>query len=219
MNCHDVRSQLDRSDGEIDSDLPAEVRTHLAGCAECRRVRDRLAALRDPRAALQSEIQPARDLWPAIERRLDEGDVLEESAASKIRWLPKLVPLAAAAALAAVAVAILVSRPPERESTVATRPQPRAEIASVTGLAQHPAESVEIGFAKNRTALLKLVEVQKRAMTPEQVAAVEQTLGAMNSAIRDIRAALDRDPYNRFLLLKLSDTRRSELRYLERVIS
>jgi hypothetical protein len=40
----------------------------------------------------------------------------------------------------------------------------------------------------------------------------------VDSAAQDIRAALERDPYNASLLFKLSHTRRRELRLLQQVV-
>jgi hypothetical protein len=40
----------------------------------------------------------------------------------------------------------------------------------------------------------------------------------MDSAVQDIHAALEGDPYNASLLFKLSHTRRRELRLLQQVV-
>ena len=81
-----------------------------------------------------------------------------------------------------------------------------------------PVETVEIGFVQTRAVLMKRLEARKQTAAPAPIAALEQTLSTMDSAIRDIHAALERDPYNSSLLFKLSHTRRRELRLLQQVI-
>jgi hypothetical protein len=65
---------------------------------------------------------------------------------------------------------------------------------------------------------MERLEAQKSNVTPEQVASLVRTLASMDSAAQDIRAALERDPYNSSLLFKLSHTRRRELRFLQQVV-
>jgi hypothetical protein len=65
---------------------------------------------------------------------------------------------------------------------------------------------------------MKKLEAQKRSAAPERIAALEQTLSTIASAVRDIHAALERDPYNSSLLFKLSHIRRHELRLLQQVV-
>jgi hypothetical protein len=65
---------------------------------------------------------------------------------------------------------------------------------------------------------MKRFETQKRGAAPEQIAMLEQMLATMDSAVQDIHAALESDPYNASLLFKLSHARRRELRLLQQVI-
>jgi hypothetical protein len=101
---------------------------------------------------------------------------------------------------------------------VAALPIQTPETDPVLVPARLPVETVEIGFVQTRAVLMKRFEAQKRGAAPERVATLERTLSTMDSAIQDIRAALERDPYNSSLLFKLSDTRRRELRLLQQVV-
>jgi hypothetical protein len=212
MNCHDARTRLDHPDYAADSVLTPDALAHIEGCADCARYRERLAAILDPSSVLPGEIPPPSDLWPGIASRL------ETTEKRKIWRLPNFLPLAAAAGIAAILVVSLFSLPPRQSDTVATLPTQTPEIAPLLAPARLPAETVEIGFVQTRAVLMKKLEAQKRGAAPERIAALEQTLSTMASAVRDIHAALERDPYNSSLLFKLSHTRRHELRLLQQVV-
>jgi hypothetical protein len=212
MNCHDARTRLDHPDYAADGVLTPDTLAHIEGCADCARYRERLAAILDPSSVLPGEIPPPSDLWPGIASRL------ETTEKRKIWRLPNFLPLAAAAGIAAILVVSLFSLPPRQSDTVATLPTQTPEIAPLLAPARLPAETVEIGFVQTRAVLMKKLEAQKRGAAPERIAALEQTLSTMASAVRDIHAALERDPYNSSLLFKLSHTRRHELRLLQQVV-
>jgi hypothetical protein len=212
MNCHDARTRLDHPDYAADSVLTPDALAHIEGCADCARYRERLAAILDPSSVLPGEIPPPSDLWPGIASRL------ETTEKRKIWRLPNFLPLAAAAGIAAILVVSLFSLPPRQSDTMATLPTQTPEIAPLLAPARLPAETVEIGFVQTRAVLMKKLEAQKRGAAPERIAALEQTLSTMASAVRDIHAALERDPYNSSLLFKLSHTRRHELRLLQQVV-
>jgi hypothetical protein len=215
MNCHDVKTRLQHPDHAADEILSPEIQAHVEDCAECRHLRDRLAAILDPGFALPREIQPPRDLWPAIASRLDETN---EAKARRIRSIPAFFPLAAAAGIAAIVVISQLVVPFGPESTVATTPIPTPAITAMPAPALLPVTTVEMGFAQTRAVLLKMVEARKATLPSEQVASLEHTLSTMDSAAQDLHAALDLDPYNPSLLFKLSYTRRSEIRVLQKAI-
>ena len=212
MNCHDVRTQLDHPDDAVDSALSPDLLAHIEDCPDCRRFRERLAAILDPGSALPREIQPTRDLWPAIASRLDRVDE------PTIRSLPNFLPLAAAAAIAAVVISSLFFMPRQEGSTVATVPIQTQEYAAIPVRSALPVATVEIGFAQTRAALMKMVEARKSSMAPERVADLERALATMDAAVRDIHAALELEPHNSSLLFQLRHTRQRELQVLKKAI-
>jgi hypothetical protein len=212
MNCQDLRTRFDHPDYAVDDVLPPDLVAHLEGCAECGRYRERLTAILDPSSVLSEEIPPLNDLWPGIASRL------ETTEKRKIWRIPNYVPLAAAAGIAGILAASLLSLPPRQSETVASLPIRTPETAPTLTPARPPAAAVEIGFVQTRNFLMKRFEAQKSSAAPERVAAAEHTLSTMDSAVQDIRAALERDPYNSSLLFMLSDTRRRELRFLQQVV-
>ena len=205
MNCHDVKAQLNSPDCAAGGTLAPDVQTHLEGCANCARYRERLAAIRDPSSVLREEIPPLRDLWPGIASRLEM--IEERREVRKIWRVPYFLPLAAAAGIATILAASLFSLPPRQ-----------AEPTSSAAPTRLPAAAVEIGFAQTRAVLLKRFEKQKNSASPEQIAMLEETLSTLESAVETIHAALESDPYNASLLFKLSHARKRELRLLQQVV-
>jgi hypothetical protein len=216
MNCHDLRTRLDHPDYTADAALEPDALAHLEGCADCARYRERLVAILDPSSVLPEEIPPSSDLWSGIASRLEATEEPKEE--RKVWHLPYFIPLAAAAGIAAIFAASLLSLPPQQSENVAMLPGREVEAAPTAATYRLPAETVEIGFVQTRAVLMKRFEAQKRSAAPEQIAMLEQMLVTMDSAVQDIHAALENDPYNASLLFKLSHARRRELRLLQQVI-
>ena len=205
MNCHDVKTRLDHPDDASDGVLTPAVQAHLQGCADCARYQLRLAAIREPNSVLTEEIPPPRDLWPGIASRLQTAEEPEER--RKIRRIPRFLPLAAAAGIATILAASLLSRPPRQD-----------EPLTFTAPTRTPVAAVEIGFTQTRAILLERFEQQKSRVAPEQIAALEEALSALESAVQAIHVALESDPYDASLLFKLSHARKRELRLLRQVV-
>lgn len=205
MNCHDLKARLDRPGEAADGVPTPDVRAHLEGCANCARYAERLAALREPNSVLAEEIPPLRDLWPGIASRLETSE--EPAEQRKIPRIPRFLPLAAAAGIATILAASLLSRPPRQD-----------EPLTFTAPSRTPVASVEIGFTQTRAILLERFEQQKSRAAPEQIAALEEALSTLESAVQAIHAALESDPYDASLLFKLSHARKRELRLLRQVV-
>jgi len=216
MNCHDLKTRLAHPDYTADTALEPDALAHLEGCADCARYRERLVAILDPNSVLPEEIPPSNDLWSGIASRLEATE--EPKQEWKIWRLPFFIPLAAAAGIAAIFAASLFSLPPQESENVAMLPGREVEAAPAAATYRLPVETVEIGFVQTRGILMKKFEAQKRSAAPEQIAMLEQMLATMDSAVQDIHAALEGDPYNASLLFKLSHTRRRELRLLQQVV-
>ena len=216
MNCHDLKTRLDHPDYTAETALESDALAHLEGCADCARYRERLVAILDPNSVLPEEIPPSSDLWSGIASRLEATEKPKEE--RKIWRLPFFIPLAAAAGIAAIFAASLFSLSSQESENVAMLPGREVEAAPAVATYRLPVETVEIGFVQTRGVLMKRFEAQKRSAAPEQIAMLEQMLATMDSAVQDIHAALESDPYNASLLFKLSHTRRRELRLLQQVV-
>ena len=133
---------------------------------------------RDPRLdplvrELPTSIEPPRDLWPGIERRLTP----------RRRGLPRWLPLAAALALLLLGGAVL--RQLARDAGPAAVPVASVDPAPVAD----PSTTAE-------SALLASLERDEGSLSPETVATLRRNLAIIDSALAESRRALAADPGN-----------------------
>ena len=176
MNCNAIRDLIDGFvAGTLSTGDREAVERHLTSCDECRADVAAARALAAPLAALPTAIEPPRDLWPRIERRI---------APSPVR--SRFMALAAALALVAGSSGVtwLVMRddaPPAAASTDSV----------ATGVRVFEARYVE----QART-LAGLLERERGRLAPATVEVLERNLAIIDAAIAESRAALAADPSN-----------------------
>lgn len=117
--------------------------------------------------SLPTSIEPPRDLWPDIERRLPP----------RRRAVPRWLPLAAALALLLLGGGLLRRLARERA------PEPTPVATAAPGAA---AES----------ALLASLEGGAGSLAPETIATLRRNLAVIDSALAESRRALAADPGN-----------------------
>lgn len=178
MNCERARELLDRwPAGPIPAGEAEAFDQHLAGCAACREDRAAATAVAPAVAALPERIEPPRDLWPDVRRRI--GRPLRRTP----RW--RTMGLAAAAAIALVAGSSAVTLHFARgRPGVATAPRIPA---------------IEAGYASATADLLRALDAQRSHLSPATIATLERNLAVIDAAIAESRAALASDPGNRDL--------------------
>jgi hypothetical protein len=213
MNCDDILREILDPERQAAEPMRAELEAHLQACANCRDVCDRLAAIEAPTAVLPREIAPSRDLWPGIASRLDAAKPKK-----RILRFTRFIPLAAAAGMAGILATSLLSLPPDPTKIAAETTTLKTRPTETKPANRLPSAAVEVGFERTRAVLMKRFEAQKSTTPADQTASFELSLSTMTSAVEDIHSALERDPYNASLLMKLSQARRRELRLLQQVI-
>jgi hypothetical protein len=192
----------------------------------------KVTTLRD----LPQVIEPGRDLWPAIEARLNERQAAAPSAAgvkmipphrsgARLRWL------AAAAMLASVAVGVWIGR-----SLLPGTVQPgTAQVARVEPPMGGPASTGTPGTAsaipgaptaldasyvndpryeRQRAALLRSLQTQLAALPQPTRDKVTASLATIEKAKEDLEQALGKDPGNALLQELLINTYQDEMRVL-----
>jgi len=166
----------------------------------------KVTSLRD----LPLEIAPPRDLWPELERRLVAGG------AGRRRWpqLPALRPryfAAAAGLVAAVGVGILIGRGllPSVGGDIATHPT--ASLVVPASFISDPR------YLRDRAELLKSLNARLAELPPQSRQKVLASLATIHQSMRDIQAALGREPGNALLQELLVDTYQDEMRVLTTV--
>ena len=185
---------------------------------------------------LARAIEPGRDLWPAIESRINEIQAAAPPAAG-VKVIPphrsgaRRAYLALAAMLASVAVGVWIGR-----SLLPGTGQPgTAQVARVEPAAggqaasqRSPAASAIPGaptaldasyvndprYERQRAALLRSLREQLATMTPETRAKVTASLATIEKAKEDLEQALGKDPGNALLQELLINTYQDEMRVL-----
>ncbi len=219
LDCRQIRERLDDwVDGTLGAADRQPVRGHLEGCSECRGELAELERLRAEVSRLPGEIHPPRDLWPAIESRLERPAGWWRQLLLPAGWRAELwpaTPLLAAAAMAALALGVWLwhSQPPPAPPAVeaaASRHDPalaaRAELARS-----------EDGTLLAHRDLLEAVERQRGQLAPETVAILEENVRIIDQAIGRIRSALEEDPLNPRLQRQLAAQYRREVHLLKQV--
>ena len=193
-------------DGLLDETASGEVEAHLAECAACHEEADRARALVARAAALPRRVEPRNDLWPAIRAAARESSVAQVGVLGRSmlepRWWRVAVALLLIAASSAT-TALVLRRRPALPAVPAARP------------AVMPARVARLE-TRYEVAVRELesdVDARRSVLSPATIAAVTRSLGVIDSAIAEARAALARDPRNAALqqLLNASYERKVDL--------
>lgn len=164
-------------------------------------------ALGERIAALPESIEPARDLWPAIQARVDTSRVRplqHRSAAGRGSFdAPTLPPIvarqshrqwagvAAAAAVlisASVSLTWLAMHPANPAPAVAEAPFEGAAIVPGTALASFAS------YERSAADLASALELRAQRLDPATRAVLERSLRTIDEALHEARSALAADP-------------------------
>jgi len=159
-------------DGTLGVAERAAVEAHLAGCAGCREALAQLRALVAGARGLPQAIEPARDLWTSIERRIVQRATWNMR---RVWWRGAV----AAAAVLVIALGLYRLLPP---STALYRPAGEGWVA------------VQADLDRASDELSRILAVERERLRPETVALLERNLAVIDTAIAESRAALARDP-------------------------
>jgi len=93
MQCKKARELLgDLSDGwPVEASLQEELRSHIAGCADCARYRAQLERFDAVFRAAPAVIQPPEAVWEKIREALSPGFVLQPQVPDVLGWLGNLL--------------------------------------------------------------------------------------------------------------------------------
>jgi Asp-tRNA(Asn)/Glu-tRNA(Gln) amidotransferase A subunit family amidase len=160
---------------------------------------------------LRPELAPARDLWPAIEARLDSS--ARATSDRPARW--PAWPLFAMAASVAV-VGVLAVRLLDRATHV--DPDVQVPLATVQRVAPAspfgPGYELGGGYQAARAGLVDDLEQHLASLDPEARVAVLENLETIRRAMAEINAALGDDPASVLLQNQLLATYQDELAVL-----
>lgn len=213
MTCDVVRDRLnDYVDGDLPTALVHEVELHLSACAACREEERALRSLLAQAAALPKAVRPEHDLWPGIALEIGKPRRLLAFPARPMIW-------GGLAAAAALLIAVVVSRGPGKASAPGGAPSPGSAAPSlVSASPEADLREAEGEYARAIEALVAALEANRGRLAPETLRSVEQNLAVIDEAVREVRAALDKEPGNPELTRMLASTQRKKVDVLQRVV-
>lgn len=208
MSCESARRWLDDDvSGELDGPLASELGSHLESCPECREEARRLRGMLALAAALPREIEPERDLWPAIAARLgSEGHAVPAPRRRLVGWAGLAAAAVLLVALSAAITARLMRSALDTQAVRHVVSEIQPAVASNPDLEQAAAE-YERAAASLRAALAD----RRARLAPATLRVVEDNLAIIDAALADLREALRAHPDNPELSVLLASTYRRQL--------
>jgi hypothetical protein len=212
----------DLADGRLEGEAGVAALAHAQDCAECRRTFAAVRDLRAQAAALPEAVDPPPELWTAIVATIEPEAArsrrqVKQSAAS--RWFAQPWRLAAAAALLVAASSGLTVLVMQRATDGATSPVANSAPLS-TGAAPITLpvawQAAERGYLESVAELAAMLDDQRAVLSPATIASVERSLGIVDDAIAEARAALLTDPANAALADLLASNYRQKVELLRR---
>jgi len=215
----------DYVDGELSPEQARELEEELARSQAMRGLLDDLRSLRSEARKLPRNVEPARDLWPAIERRVQGRDGIR-SVHAEPSWLRRLAVwmwrpgpgLALAGAAAATAFVLfggdtdspepgsLAARVPDREaSEPAEVERPRAFQAVL------PHENEYLAALE---LLSDAYTVRRDRLEATTLATFDENLDTIDAAIESSRGALLADPESEDLKMALDHVYQQKIELL-----
>jgi len=201
--CDELRSHLDDLlDGLVRDPRRSIFEAHLESCAACRNELESVRALRLRAASLPAAVAPSRDLWPGIEARLGRR-------ASYTRTLALAASLVAA--LGAAGIVALWTRP-----SVAP-PASSAESSAEALTRAAELARIEDGTLASRRELARALERRRDELPPELATAIETNMDILQTAMGEIRHAIEVSPRRHRLDHLLANRYQQEAEILRRL--
>jgi len=196
---------------------------------------ERLRRLQDAVAALPRTVEPARDAWPAIRKRIEAQRVraiAPRLADGPARRPSRVVWFAAAAVVlvtlsSATTILVLRSRTTPALVTLPGAPAARLDAPGVPGTAPAPpsrvvrasAASISTVFARYDAAAADLtaeLDMRRTRLDPRTLAVLDTCIRRIDAAIAEARSALRQDPKNAVVTELLTVSYRQKLDLLKR---
>ena len=213
----------DYLDGCLDARDEIALDEHLAQCTRCSLELEQLRRIVDAAAALGDSIEPARDLWPAIDARIDDA-----AGADLDAWRPRprgalwahRYQLAAAATLlvltASTGTLLLMRDSGGAPAVIATAdPAVAKPGAAAVRLVSVPGQA---DYAEAIRELDALLRTREQSLDPETAEVVRRNMAIIDRAIREAQTALAADPANGDLNRAVSSAYKTKINLLRRAV-
>ena len=214
----DVDLLGDYLDGALSRDERGAIDDHLACCAACRARLGALRLLVERAAHAPASIEPEDDLWPEIRGAIESRRTLSLPTGAPARWGVSRRSLVATALAASVVVAVASSATTALLLRRGAPPAatPVADHAATDGDALRHYAALERDYDRSARQLWAALEAERGTLSPATVATVERSAAAIDRAIAEARAALERDPGNGLLVEMLAASHERKLDLLRR---
>lgn len=197
MTCAEFAAGLDHyARGAMPPAEAAALEAHAGSCADCARLLERLEPVLPAAAGLSKATPPADDLWPGIAERIGRGRV---APGIRLSWRA----LAAAAVLVVAASSGITTLLLRQRQPVAVQPPARVL-------------TFEAEYAEAAQDLTVALERARQRLSPEAMTAIDRNLAVIDSALAEVRRALDRDPGNTVLEQLVTATWQQKMDLLRR---
>ena len=212
-NCDRMLSKIDEFiDGDLSDHDAAAVRSHLEECPGCRAEHEGAVALQSAARSLPRSVEPAHDLWPAINRRIADRRIVQGDFENPSRFRPRHVWMAAAAAailIFSVSLAYRAGLERGRPQTAQTRHVESSYVQAAYG-------DLGTGLEVARDQLRSSLDERQNELSPETWSVVMDNLEVIDNAIARIEIALADNPHDGRLNRQLAMAYRQQINLLQR---
>ncbi|HEY4177613.1 MAG TPA: zf-HC2 domain-containing protein [Kofleriaceae bacterium] len=203
MNCTDARAKLTAYlDGELADERGSAVRGHLRECADCRRVSEDEAVLRDGLRRMPT-MDPPASLWANVQRELAKAEVEDAHRPAWRRFVSSLIPQWRArdwalgvTALAAVTTFVVfrasrhsadVTNTPVIATTAPIASEPVTPVAmsnsDVTNDLKHEQSDRSASYAQTADELMHVATDARATWAPAQQQEFDHNVADLRAAI------------------------------------
>jgi anti-sigma factor RsiW len=226
INEHDFTQLNEYLDGDLNEAERRSFEARLAHEPDLQAELEALRGLLHEAQSLPKSLQPERDLWQDISKCLhepaaqDTGRVVRfRRRSDRSRQRRAAAPASTWPLVAAAGVVFALFLGVQYFSKMHVETPPAEHVTKITPVTGEPevseAEAVDLEYAQARAELLKLLEARKADLPEDTLASIEQSLGAIEDAVVDIRRALDEYPEDPRLKGMLHQAYRSEMDVLQ----
>ncbi len=220
MNEQDMERRLnDYVDGLLSQEEASAVERELEANPQMREAEAKLRSLLATARRLPKSIEPDRDLWEDIQKRLQPRWTPARPKSRRIRLVPMLrwtLPVAAVATVLVVSgLSLRTGLQPEPVPLSDWTYQGEGlEVQLISAELQ----KVEADHKSTVLMLRQALDESKASLSPETVQVIEENLEIIDQATEEIRAALREDPGNERLFHSLVATYNKEVDLLRQAV-
>jgi anti-sigma factor RsiW len=191
-------------DGDLTGSDRADLECHLETCADCRQVLEELSRVLSSARSL-SDVPPAVNLWAGIATAIASASSVRKVSFS----LPQLIAASVLLSLVSgLSVWIWLDR---------GRPDGATLVRSSAHSAGRAGSTAHETYDRAVADLLQAVDEGRDRLGPRTVEVLVRSLGTIDRAIGEARAALEKDPENAFLSVHLVRERQRKLAVLRQL--